>query len=140
MEMSIEVDATGFMARISKMDAAVKGKVHEKTKSAAYQVELLAKHRARKQYGFLRASIGHVDTSFISGSPPRAPPLVGIWIEEFADIELGSGLAYAWAMEHYMGTPAYSAEGAYSASVSYDEYGGSSSRKGRQPRTHRGPP
>ena len=65
------------------------------------QVELKAKHRAPKQYGFLRASIGHTDSGQVSGNPKgKVPQIIGWWKEEFLSIEVGSGMVYARAQEY----------------------------------------
>lgn len=140
-EVEFVLEADGFLARIGKLSSTVKDGIHQKTKAAALEVELRAKHTARKRYGFLRASIGHVDTAYISGMPKNPPIVTGIWNEEFADIELGSGLAYALAMEHYQGAPAYGPTGAYEYATGGDmEYGEGLPGKVKKPRARKGPP
>jgi hypothetical protein len=75
-------------------------------RAGALEIENTAKETAPKRYGFLRASIGHVDMGQVTGSPKSgAPNVVGVWREEdepdVKSVEIGSGMAYARYMEYY---------------------------------------
>jgi len=80
--------------------------VMETVRHGAQEIENIAKETAPKQYGFLRASIGHIDMGRVTGSPKSgAPNVIGVWREEddadVKSVEIGSGMAYARYMEYY---------------------------------------
>ena len=74
-------------------------------KKGALEIEHIAKRTAPKRYGFLRASIGHVDMGQVTGSSKNPPNVIGVWREEdgpdIKSVEIGSGMAYARYMEYY---------------------------------------
>lgn len=92
--------------RLKRLSVNVQSEVHKETIKAALEVEQRAKHRARKRYGFLRASIGHVDTGQIVGTPPGgAPDIRAVWRVKPMEVDVGSGMVYAGPMEYYDQVP-----------------------------------
>jgi hypothetical protein len=100
---TVEWDDQKVLDHLYMMNQKMNTEIHQVLLEGVLEIELRAKHRAPKRYGFLRASIGHIDSGQISGSPKafeKVPILEGVWIEKIMDIEMGSGLVYARKMEY----------------------------------------
>ncbi len=124
MDLEFEFDGSGLITRLNDIGSNTKAKAHRLVVQAALEVELRAKHRAPKQYGFLRASIGHVRMEYVSRTSVQgksssrkndmkaelmaaflAPMVQGVWIEDKSacEVELGSAMAYARYQEYFYG-------------------------------------